>query len=244
MRRAWCLSGRRSHGRAMVLPDGRTLLVTTDRLFADGDVVSAMIRRAADGRVVVSGGGPVSGRLGLSNVPWNRESVRTGRVWAETRRAYGAEEPNGRICIRGTAIGCRRWCGVLPVRLSHGTRWCTSTRSRRSVSLFRTGWSTGRAPRSSRGFGSKSVQRWRTVPVRTSTAAARPRCRTQVERSSSAPWAAVRSRRPGGRRLRPSPVSPGCPANSGRPPNGRPWSVTSGISVPPISGPCRSTPTR
>lgn len=82
------------------LPDGRTLLVTTDRIFADGDVVSVMIRRAADGRVVVSDGGLVSGRLGLNNVPWDRESVRTGQLWLEIRRAYGVEESNGKIYIR------------------------------------------------------------------------------------------------------------------------------------------------
>lgn len=83
------------------LPDG-TSLVTTDRCFADGDTVSLLIRHDTGGRVTVSDGGLVASRLDLHGIEWRRVT-RLDCAWKEILRAYGVDEMNGQIYLRGGA---------------------------------------------------------------------------------------------------------------------------------------------
>lgn len=89
--------------RCETLPDSTTLLVGTDRCFADGDGVSLFVRHGTDGGLTVSDGGQVTGRLELAGIDWQNESTRAGRAWEQIRRAYGVEETRGRIYLRGDA---------------------------------------------------------------------------------------------------------------------------------------------
>lgn len=81
------------------LPDG-TLLVTTDRCFADGDTISLLVQHGTGGHLAVSDGGLVTSRLELHGIQW-RGTTRSSRAWEEILRAYGVEEMNGRIYLRG-----------------------------------------------------------------------------------------------------------------------------------------------
>lgn len=89
--------------RCEALPDGRTILVSTDRCFSDGDGMSLLVRAGSEDSVVVSDGGLVTGRLDLQDVPWDRQGSRLGRTWDDVRKSYGIEFSQGRLYLRGSA---------------------------------------------------------------------------------------------------------------------------------------------
>lgn len=79
--------------------DESTLIVTTGRFFSDGDAVELLVRPSDDGaRVVVSDGGLVSARLGLSGT--GLSSARSRTLWQDIIAEFGVREASTRVFVQ------------------------------------------------------------------------------------------------------------------------------------------------